>query len=322
MDSKHVKIIKKIVRRLEPRRKFFIDLNNYRNTIFIAGAPRSGTSWLQDMVNYKQDRRIVFEPFHSEHTKEVNHFHFRQYLRPGNREEKYLAPARDILSGNIKNNWVDNYNKKFFVRKRIVKDVRTNLMLKWVKANFPEIPFIYIMRHPCAVALSRRERGFNTHLDVYLEQKLLMMDYLKPFEEIINNARDMFDKHLIMWCIDNYVPLQQFLKGEMHIVFYEHLCIRPNEEISKIFKFLNIPCDINDPVLQGLIKKPSLLSREGSAIFHQKNLIYDWKAGINEAETKRAVELLKLFTLDRAYDGGSLPRIDDGSELLATSPSV
>lgn len=319
MDSKLVKIIKKIVRRLDPRRKIFLDLNNYRNTIFIAGAPRSGTSWLQDMVNYKQDRRIVFEPFHSEHTKEVNYFHFRQYLRSDNREEKYLAPARDILSGNIRNSWVDNYNKKFLVRKRIVKDVRTNLMLKWIKTHFPEIPIIYIMRHPCAVALSRRERGFNTHLDVYLTQNQLMMDHLQPFEHVINNAKDTFDKHIIMWCIDNYVPLQQFLKGEMHIVFYEHLCIRSNEEIKKIFRFLNIPGDINDPVLQGLIKKPSLLSRDGSAIFHQKNLIDGWKAGINEAETKRAVELLKLFSLDRAYDAGPLPRIDDGNELLASA---
>jgi hypothetical protein len=175
------------------------------------------------------------------------------------------------------------------------------------------------MRHPCAVALSRRERGFSTHLDVYLAQNQLITDHLKPFEHNINNAKEMFDKHMIMWCIDNYVPLQQFLKGEMHIVFYEHLCIRPNEEIRKIFKFLDIPCDINDPVLQGLIKKPSLLSRDGSAIFHQKNLIDDWKTGINKAETKRAVELLKLFGLDRAYDSGVLPRIDDGNELLASA---
>lgn len=317
MDSKPVKIIKKIVRRLDPRRKFFIDINNYHNTIFVAGAPRSGTSWLQDMVNYKQEHRIVFEPFHSKKTKEVKHFHFRQYLSPDNREERYLAPARDILSGNVRNSWVDNYNKKFFVQKRLVKDVRTNLMLKWIKTTFPEIPIIYIMRHPCAVALSRRERGFSTHLNVYLDQNQLMMDHLKPFEHIINNAKDMFDKHMIMWCIDNYVPLQQFLKGEMHIVFYEHLCIQPNEEIQKIFKFLDTPCDINDPVLQGLIKKPSLLSRDGSAILHQKNLIDEWKTGINEAETKRAVELLKLFSLDRAYDAEPLPRIDDGNELLA-----
>jgi hypothetical protein len=46
------------------------DLNNdFRNTIFLAGTGRSGTTWLSNIINYKNEYRYMFEPFQS---KKVN----------------------------------------------------------------------------------------------------------------------------------------------------------------------------------------------------------------------------------------------------------
>jgi hypothetical protein len=34
------------------------------------------------------------------------------------------------------------------------------------------------------------------------------------------------------WCIENYVPLKQFKRGEIHLAFYESFCERPESELA------------------------------------------------------------------------------------------
>lgn len=310
MKSKLRKKIDKILLRAEPRRYLFLDNHDIKKSIYLAGMTRSGTTWLQDIINYKNEMRTMFEPFHSKKCELVREFRFRQYIRPESQEEKYLLPAQAILSGGLRNIWVDNFNKKFNVNKRIIKDVRTNLMLKWLKQNFGFIPFVYIMRHPCAVSVSRRERGFETHLNEYLEQEELMEDHLVNHESVITGTNDLFDKHILMWCVENYVPLQQFKKGEMHIVFYENLCLEPLKEIKKIFSFLGEEVDLASNQLINKIKLPSALSREGSAILQHRNLISDWENQITKQELKSTRRLLENFGLDHIYDEDVLPKIE------------
>ena len=45
--------------------KFYIDAHNIKHTILIAGTGRSGTTWLSDTINYKNQFRYIFEPLHS-----------------------------------------------------------------------------------------------------------------------------------------------------------------------------------------------------------------------------------------------------------------
>jgi Sulfotransferase domain len=306
----------KALRKLDPRRKIIFDSGDDANTIFIAGAARSGTTWLQNIVNYDSEYRIIFEPFHSKKVNLVSHFNFRQYLSPANKDLSFYKPTKLILSGGIRNDWVDNFNAKFFAKKRLIKDVRANLMLKWIKVNFPYIPMIFIIRHPCAVAVSRRERGFETHLKSYLSQELLMIDHLKPLKSIIENVTCMFEKHILMWCIEHYVLLRQFKKNEIHILFYEDLCIDPYIEIRKISTFLNKQLDIDSRRLKNVINKPSPLSRKKSAIVEKKDLINDWKTYVSDSEFARAMELIRLFKLDYIYSDDAMPIIKSTDDIF------
>ena len=38
-----------------------VDTHDYRKTIFLAGSARSGTTWLQEIVNFNNDYRVLFE---------------------------------------------------------------------------------------------------------------------------------------------------------------------------------------------------------------------------------------------------------------------
>jgi len=272
--------------RARPLNGLYVNNRDYRNTIFLAGSGRSGTTWVSDVINYRDEYRYVFEPFHPGKVKTCKGFRRKQYLRPEDRREEFLRPARIILSGALKNHywaghldsryiplwrvrknlrknkirdWAYHLDGRFDTGRRLIKDVRANLMLGWLRANFPEMPIILLLRHPCAVAHSRMEHGWGPLLDHFLSQRELVEDFLEPFENEMRAARTDFDRHVFSWCVENYVPLTQLRRGEVHLVFYENLCEDPEGEVRRLFGFLNKYYDKD--LLFEKIKKPSRLSR-------------------------------------------------------------
>ncbi len=289
-----------------------MDLHDYRQTVLLAGSGRSGTTWFGDIINYDGSYRVMFEPFRTQKVDVIRHWKHHQYIRPDNRDKTYFEPAKAILSGNIKRTlWVDMFNKKLFARKRLIKGTRVSLMLKWIKTNFPEIPIILLLRHPCAVALSKQKLGWEAHIEDFLAQQELVEDFLHPFISAIENATSDFERYVFAWCIENYVPLKQFSPGEIHPVFYENLCTNPEQEIKKLFSFLHK--EYKTETLDAA-ENPSALARKGeSAIFTGESLVESWKRQVTDEQIQRAIEILSMFGLQKIYAEDPMPLISNGS---------
>jgi hypothetical protein len=294
--------------------------HDYKDSVFLAGVGRSGTTWLSDIINYDGEYRYMHEPFHPHRVRLVRNFQYIQYLRPENRDPFYLEPAGTILSGRLRNMWTDSANKKIFARKRLIKDIRVNLLLKWIHANFPGIPIILLFRHPCAVASSwfklgwgKEDLGIRTDIEVCLSQEELMEDFLEPFRMNIENAQSEFEKHVFFWCMQYYVPLKQFKQGEIHLCFYENLCENPHEEIKNLFGFLGKRFD--EKVL-GTLRTPSSVSRKDSAIVKETSLIDSWRTQVTDQDLEKALDILSLFGLDEIYSADSMPNVAAAYELL------
>jgi hypothetical protein len=310
MMSVEENVIRKLRKKL--RRSFFFDTGDYRKTVFLAGTGRSGTTWVEEVINRRNDFRIMFEPFHTGKIELLSDWNYRQYLRSDDRRDKFLIPATRILSGRIRNQWIDKFNRKFYSSKRLIKDIRAQLFLHWIKHNFPEIPIVLLLRHPCAVANSKLKLKWNTHLDEFLRQDELMDDFLSPFKKDLENAENPFDKHIFMWCVENYIPLKQFNEGEILVIFYENCCNHPENEIEKVMRFVGntYSSDMLDKVT-----KPSSQSRKDSAIVSKGDLVTSWRKNISESQIKRAVEILSIFGLQEIYNEGDLPLLN-GTEAL------
>lgn len=272
-------LINKLIRKLKKRSREFrgqlhYDNGDYRDAVILAGTGRSGTTWDQEIINYQNDFRVMFEPFHSIKIDMLKDWNYRQYIRRDDSREKYLVPAARILSGDIRHRWIDRYNRKTFPQKRLIKDIRIQLLFPWIKFHFPEIPIILLLRHPCAVANSKIKLGWDTHLDEFLIQDELMDDFLAPFKKELENADTLFEKHVLLWCVENYIPLKQFNRGEILVVFYEQLCVNPEKEIERILQFIgkNFSPEILDKVF-----KPSAQSRDDSAIITGVDLVSSWR---------------------------------------------
>lgn len=296
-----------------------VDLNrDHENTIFLAGSGRSGTTWVSDIVNYRNEYRYIFEPFHPDKVGICRSFRRKQYLRPGDRREEFLRPARTILSGGLRSGWTDRFNRKVLARRRLIKDIRANLLLGWLRANFPRMPIVLLLRHPCAVADSRLKLGWRDVLGDTMEQEELVEDFLEPFKEEIRGANTAFERSIFLWCIENYVPLRQFGLGEIQVVFYENLCVSPREEVRRLFEFLDK--DYGEDVYRK-IDCPSPLSRRESAVIRGERPVESWTGSVSVPQLKRAVEILGLFGLDSIYGEDPMPEAAGVRALMGTAAS-
>jgi hypothetical protein len=282
--------------------RIYVDLGkgDHRDAVFLAGSGRSGTTWLSEVINYKGAYRYVFEPFNPARVRAFGHFRSKQYLRPDDVREAFLEPARLALSGDLKDPWTDRFNTKFVARRRLIKDIRANLLLGWMRANFPGMPIVLLLRHPCAVVSSRLALGWKDNLGETMAQEDLVEDFLLPVEAEIRAARNDFERHLFLWSIDNYVPLRQFARGEIHLVYYEDLLENPEDGLRSLFGFLGE--DMDDRVY-GRLGRPSPLSRRGAPLLS----VDGWRAHVSARQLERACEILALFGLDRVYGEGPMP---------------
>lgn len=280
-----------------------------KNTVLITGVGRSGTTWLGNIVNYSNSFRDIFEPFRHDHTKvwRISRYN-KPYIAPTCKDEELYKAAQYILSGRVSNKWCNQFNKKAISAKRMVKEIRANFFLKWLRINFPDISLIFIIRHPCAVAVSRKRLGWATHLDATLSQKQLVDEYLSPFVDEIQKCTDGFDRQIYLWCVENYVAMKELEEKDYLLVFYEHLCMHSQNELSRIFNYIDQP--ITDEVFN-VLEKPSVFSKDYSAIKSGGDLVSSWKKHVTSAQIENALQIVSLFGLDRFYDRGMYPIIEN-----------
>lgn len=278
---------------------------DHRDSILIAGSGRGGTSWLAETVCAAGGYRYVFEPFHPGRVAAARPFGYRRYLRPGEHRPDLLEPASRILGGRVRGLWTDRFQRGFIHRKRLIKDIRANLFLAWLARNFPGMPVVFVLRHPCAVARSKTKLGWRSRLEEFLGQPELVEDFLAPVAGQMRAARSEFERHVFAWCIENLVPLAQLRPSQAHLVFYERLCESPEDELARLFGYLD--SGGVDRALRSL-RKPSPLSRAGSEILSGGSPARGWVREVSETETERATEILALFGLDGIY--GESPEPD------------
>ena len=287
--------------------RFYVNPDtNLRKSILVAGAARSGTTWLGDLIAAQIPCRILFEPFNPDLVPEYRSFHYFQYMRPGSKDPEFRAFAKKVFTGEIRNRWIDRQNERIVSEYRLIKEIRANLALKWLHENFPEIPIIFLMRHPCAVVSSRMGLGWATDTDIepFLSQPTLVTDFLSEYQEFIRSAKTEEEKHAIIWSISTMVPLRQLKQNEVKIVYYENLCTQPELELPSIFAFTGHPYS---PSASDTISRPSQTTQETSPIVNGTDKVSHWRHKLNPAQIDNILRVVERFRLDNLYSDSLLP---------------
>lgn len=277
-----------------------------RRSILVAGTARSGTTWLGDLIASQIPSRVLFEPFNPILVPEYNSFSYFQYVRPGEKNPEFHMYARKLFTGDIRNRWIDRYNERIFSKYRLIKAIRANLSLKWLRENFPMVPNFFMIRHPCAIVLSRMELGWATDSDIepFLNQPKLVEDHIAPFVDFIKNASSIEEKHAIIWSVSNLVPLRQLEDGDTFLVYYEDLCTKPEHVLQAIFTSLGYQYQQS---FTDQINRPSQTTRKHSAIIAGENKLSNWKNELSTSQIDRILRVVENFGLSYLYGDSILP---------------
>jgi Sulfotransferase domain len=282
--------------------------HDYRDTVFLAGSGRGGTTWVAELINFDNSYRMIFEGLRDRRFRPLH----RRYLRPENDDPALLALARSLVSGRVRDLRADRFNRQPFPRKRLVKEIVANLSLSWLHRHFPEIPIVLIVRHPGAVVQSRLRLGWTYGLRIFLRQEPLMSEVLAPFREGMERASSQVEIQTYHWCVETLVALKQFKRGEMCFAFYEDVCADPRSELTRLFAFLQKPIDER---AFAAVERPS--SQTYRALPSREALMHGWRKHFTDGELGRMNEIVAQFGLDRLYGGDGAPDMAAAQQLFS-----
>jgi hypothetical protein len=208
---------------------------------------------------------------------------------------------------------VDRYNHRFFCTKRLIKDIRVNLMLKWIVQNFSGMPVIFMMRHPLAVALSRLDKGWDDHFSDLLSQECLVEDFLSPFLEEMQLAQSALQRQVYLWSIENHVALTQLRRSDAVVVFYEDLMLNPIKQMERLSSTLRT--SIDERVVNVLGRPSTETTHSASTLALGSGFLSGWQSRVSSVEMASALKILRSFGLDRVYGTEPVPLLSSDSLL-------
>jgi hypothetical protein len=289
-------------------RSLYRDVNRrLEDSILVAGTARSGTTWLGDLLAGKEGR-ILFEPFHPGKVAGVKHLSYFPYLRPDEADERLSSFCEQVFRGALRHPWVDREAGQLRPAYRVIKEVRANLFLAWLHRNFPQVPQLLIVRHPCAVVLSRLQLGWATDSDIgaFLEQPALVEDHLQPYLDVIERASTAAEKHAVIWCVSHLIPLRQSAPRGVQVVFYENLCVQPHIELPRIEHAIKRPLPADVAIM---LTKPSATSTASSAVLTGDDRVSHWQKGLEPDSIRQVLRIVAAFGLDFLYGDDLLPQV-------------
>lgn len=288
-------------------------LKQYKHVTWLIGDGRSGTTWIANLINHNKYYREVFEPFHPWLNPRMSHLSANQYFRSNAEFTELKLEAEYIFTGKLHDTRCDEGNRRILYKGLLVKDIFANLLAHWTCNNFPEIKPILLVRNPFSVALSKQKKcdwHWMTEPVDFLKQTDLIEDYLSEYVDLIHQVsekKDYIQNQILIWCIVNIVPLNQFSHSnnsgkKLKILFYEHVYNEPQQEMKSVFKYLGWP-ELNTEIElpDAVIHRPSKVVGKSSNIISGTSPISEWRNELDSYQIDAGYNILSLFGFDKVY---------------------
>lgn len=284
---------------------------NMQQTILVLGSGRSGTTWIAEVIAKMMKARLIFEPFLLDQEKQFyllntryasNELwsHHQLYLSPSELHNDYHEQIKRILQGGIRSELTDSGCKPGIYSRRVIKDVRINLLMAYIATHWPEIKIVWLIRNPFDVIESQltlmEKDGWHFEFDVQsiLDQPYLVNDWLGPYVPGMISAATPYEKLAHKWCIETFVPIKQGVDTLPNVlkISYDNLTL--NKEVwNKVFLFLTGAAPGGE--LASLLSKQSRTSRPKS--LRHKNRI-------DPINLKAISTIIKSYGLEGFIDKG------------------
>ena len=272
---------------------------NLSETMVILGAPRSGSTWLAELVSTVDGVIQVFEPMNPDHVPEVKDINYRRnmYKKSNDVWAEGKVFFDRALAGKVINPWTASQIPPLDIpgsNRLVVKFVRANLILDWLVENYNlPVPAVSI-RHPCAIIASNR----NKQWPAPTLEELLKNRYFDSFPKIKRDCQYLdspLERAAISWCL-RYHPII-FAKdfNKRNLVVYEALVADSVAELKPLFESWHLKLDWK---VTNQIKLPSKTSMPKSQIKINQDPLSGWKKSLTSGEVNKIIDVLKRFNIE------------------------
>lgn len=211
-------------------------------SVIITGSPRSGTTWLAEILQQEKGAYMLFEPL-SLKNKRVRKigFDWRQFIPEGANWPEAESMFNDLSSGKYLTPWMLSHSERSGLLKAdffILKFVRANLLLPWlIDIIKPDRDPVFIVREPFSVVKSQLSHNWieQKKVNFQLPVSRYSNEYYGQFEPILKKVETPVEFLIARWCLDNHYLLNhQDNDSKWITVKYEDLNSAPEREIRRI----------------------------------------------------------------------------------------
>jgi len=286
---------------------------NLRDTLVLAGTPRSGTTWLLELFRTLPGYKALNEPLMYEEARQENGFSWRTHAAPDEHHPEKRNHLKEMLTGRlgVSPAWYFEANARPLQllehatqQKMVVKFCRAGRMLQWLHQQFDVRGTVLIIRHPCAVVASMlRHGGFEKESSVRepLVQHVLdsqdIPDVLRErFFSTLQSIDSQVEALAVMWCLDHYVPFHLHRKVGYPWVLtaYERLVAAGIGELERITDALGV--EITEAMHAQLdVASSSIRDRPHREAQDQ---LSKWKDRLTPNQAEDILRIVDAFELD------------------------
>ena len=299
--------------------------NKLKNSIFISGMHRSGTSWVSQILStagrYVLKDEEIFLPNYPSQNKPIKIWY--EYIHSKN-EKKYIQyientlsnkyhlihefPFQESISQKLKAFYLKTNSilrKSFYDSTPLILVEPLGLLSSdWFSKTY-KCKMIIIIRHPAAIISSLKLNNINYNLNG--SDSLFVQDEFAKNNKKLPKSDDIIGQCILMWKI-LYSYVQKLKKNNKNWIFVKHedLSIDPMKEFQLLFKKLGLP--FRNTTINKINK---LCSTENSNYLlpgekdknkrNSKKLIYRWHEILSKDEVTRIREEVSLIS-DYWYD--------------------
>jgi hypothetical protein len=288
--------------------ELFVDADRSpSSTCFVVGSARSGTTWVAEVLSAAKDTRFIMEPFDERCSQFRGGLPDATYLAPGVHNDRLGLFADRVFSGQLRSKWTDQYNHAHHPVRRVVKDVRTVALLGWITDRYPEMPTVYVLRHPFATAWSMASLGWGTHGDLLDPKRRL--DAVEGEERALL-IRQAFLAEVTRWCVEQQRGLRHVQPSTV-VAYYEDLVSDPASSFAAIASALGHRSTAwlgwsPDPAT---FATPSATSVRRAAPSDANGWVASWQGELDPSVVDEALAIVRQFGLDDVYDLSATPKI-------------
>lgn len=285
--------------------------------ILVTGSHRSGTTWVGKMLCKSRELSFVWEPFNvgrvgPRWTPKKLPLWF--YHIPPENDNNFVEDFQNIIQlrypifynilriqnlrqcGRMGRDWLLSIHGRISGKRTLIKDPIAIFSAEWLANQF-NMKVIVMIRHPLSFASSLKRLDWQFDFSNWLNQDLLMQEYLSPYREQIadfsRNKRNIIDQAILLWNGIYYV-VHRYQKDHPEWLFIkqEDLAENPVDGFQSLYK----ECDLtwNDYVKSIIIKysNQANIGRVPDGVSHiirrnSRATITAWKHRLSKEEVDR-----------------------------------